>query len=90
MTTSRTGPPRRSDRHSASAARQIRFDWSSGTPATLHSIANGPSRGMQRIVSCSEMRLEDGAQLVKAVGPHPEHAKIEIDLGVSANRDGEH
>ena len=42
---------------------------------------------MQRIVSCSAMRLEYGAQLVKAVGPHAEDAEIEIDLRVRADRD---
>ena len=33
-------------------------------------------------------RLKDRAQFVKAVGPHPEHAQIQVDLGVGANRHG--
>ena len=52
---SRTGPLRRRARHSASAARQIRFEVSRGTPAAAHSIANGPSRGTHLIVSWSEI-----------------------------------
>ena len=63
---------------------------SSGTPAVValdrkRTLArNAVDRVVQR------QRLEDGAQLVKAVGPHAEHAQIEIDLRVGANRDSDH
>ena len=52
---SRSGPSRRSARQSASAPRQARFVVSSGTPAVSHSSANGPGRGVQVTVSCSEI-----------------------------------
>ena len=35
-------------------------------------------------------RLEDGAQLVKAVRPRAKHAQVQIDLRVRANRYGIH
>ena len=63
--TSLTAPSRRSARHSACAARQIRLVSSSGTPATLHSIANGPWRGRQTIVSCSASA--SGADVIMAL-----------------------
>ncbi|MNC85597.1 hypothetical protein D3C83_12060 [compost metagenome] len=34
-------------------------------------------------------RLEDGAQLVKAVGPHAEDAQVQVDLGVGADGDAQ-
>ena len=70
--------------HNAAAARQTRFDSSSGTPDVRHFSANGPGprRAQQRVVQRD--RLKDRAQLVIAVRPGAKHTQIEIDLGVRA------
>ena len=81
-----SGPVRRADRHSVSAARHTRFARSSGTPATSHSIANGPSRATHSMVSCSADRLEHGAQLVEAVGPVPSTRRSRLILACARTR----
>ncbi len=76
------------------AARQTRFSRvaaaaSDALPATLEFDAWFPGAfQMQRVVQGE--RLEDGAQLVIAVGAAAQHIEAQIDLGKSRDADGWH
>ncbi len=67
---------------SAAAARQTRFESSSGTPGVRHLQRErpGPGDAEERVVQ--RHRLEDGPELVVSIGARTEHAQIEVDLRV--------
>jgi hypothetical protein len=80
--------PQRSPQRLGGAPDQVRVIERHACRRALDRKGTLTRNAADRIVQ--RQRLEYGAQLVKAVGPHAEDAEIEIDLRVGPNRDSHH
>ena len=77
--------PQRAPQGVRGAPDQVRLVERHARDVALDGKWTFPRDALDRVVQRDG--LEDGPQLVKAVGPHAEDAQIEVDLGVGTNRD---